>query len=198
MIKKTMIITSIALLAIVLGMGSITPTAFGGGDADDDGVNDANDNCPFVANPLQSDIDQDDIGNLCDSDDTYIVDIICLGVDPTIWWTGTGSTGWKTFEFGTGVIDWAGVVVANLPDVDGNVIPTNVVSATKGEDVVWGSPGADLLKVGKGNDFACGKEGNDTLQGGFGDDNLIGNKDNDLVKGGHGDEMAITVSTHVV
>lgn len=38
-------------------------------DADHDGIADATDNCPFVANPDQADLDGDGQGNACDSDD---------------------------------------------------------------------------------------------------------------------------------
>lgn len=38
-------------------------------DADDDGVDDAFDNCPFDANPEQEDVDEDRIGDACDPTD---------------------------------------------------------------------------------------------------------------------------------
>lgn len=37
-------------------------------DSDKDGINDAVDNCPLAANPDQRDLDQDGIGDVCDSD----------------------------------------------------------------------------------------------------------------------------------
>jgi hypothetical protein len=43
-------------------------------DSDDDGPNDANDNCPALANAGQEDGDQDDIGDVCDTEDNSDVD----------------------------------------------------------------------------------------------------------------------------
>ena len=38
-------------------------------DKDDDGVPDATDNCPDLSNPLQEDLDADELGDVCDDDD---------------------------------------------------------------------------------------------------------------------------------
>ena len=38
-------------------------------DEDGDGVGDEVDNCPFIANPLQANFDNDSLGDVCDSDD---------------------------------------------------------------------------------------------------------------------------------
>lgn len=43
-------------------------------DTDGDGIKDPNDNCPFIFNPDQADIDGDGIGNACDNLDNRDVD----------------------------------------------------------------------------------------------------------------------------
>jgi hypothetical protein len=46
--------------------------AGGGGDTDGDGVCDADDNCPTVANPDQHDLDGDGVGDACDDTDASL------------------------------------------------------------------------------------------------------------------------------
>ncbi|HVZ38835.1 MAG TPA: thrombospondin type 3 repeat-containing protein [Candidatus Kapabacteria bacterium] len=56
------------VMAIYREICIVTPIVPFGPDTDGDGIPDASDNCPFVYNPLQSDIDHDGIGDECDTD----------------------------------------------------------------------------------------------------------------------------------
>ena len=163
------IVTSITLLTILIGGTSITPAIAELGDQDDDGVLDATDNCINVPNPIQSDIDRDGIGNLCDNNNNYTSEEDCNGADPTIWWNGESSS-WKTFD-GTAIITISG------PD------------GTKSEDVIDGSPFADTIYGGNGTDYVCGLDGNDKIDGGNGNDVLFGNNGADSLYGRNGDDL---------
>ena len=58
-----------------------------GPDGDQDGIPDADDNCPDDANPIQEDIDEDGIGDACDDDPGFVVMQVkngerCLDIGP--------------------------------------------------------------------------------------------------------------------
>src|SRR3954471_11900202 len=54
---------------------------------------------------------------------------------------------------------------------------------TSGDDIIYGTPGDDVIDAGDGNDFVCGLGGNDTINGGDGDDFLLGGLGNDVING---------------
>lgn len=59
----------------------------------------------------------------------------------------------------------------------------------KGDDLLYGGDGKDVLKGGKDNDLLYGERGQDELRGGQGDDRLIGEDGNDVLYGGAGDDV---------
>jgi predicted extracellular nuclease len=67
----------------------------------------------------------------------------------------------------------------------------DVIYGTNGADVIAGLGGNDIINGGNGNDVICGYAGDDTLNGGNGNDTLIGSFGNDTLSGSNGDDMLI-------
>jgi hypothetical protein len=66
----------------------------------------------------------------------------------------------------------------------------DVLSGTPGRDVMAGKAGNDKLSGLAGNDLICGGGGNDKLNGGTGKDALLGQGGKDTCKGGKGKDSA--------
>lgn len=62
-------------------------------------------------------------------------------------------------------------------------------TAGSGDDIVWGTDGANYLQGGNGNDTLFGRGGNDTLSGGAGTNELDGGAGNDMLMGGANDDF---------
>ena len=80
---------------------------------------------------------------------------------------------------------------------DPNETNDSVIIGGPGNDVMNGTPAADLMLGGPGNDQVSGldgndhlegDEGNDTLDGGLGEDRLYGRRGNDHLLGGEGND----------
>ncbi len=59
---------------------------------------------------------------------------------------------------------------------------------TDGDDVIFGTPGADVIDAGAGNDIVIGLAGDDTIFGGEGDDLIYGGDGDDWLEGGPGND----------
>ncbi|WP_432944595.1 choice-of-anchor Q domain-containing protein [Kribbella sp. CA-253562] len=66
-------------------------------------------------------------------------------------------------------------------------------TGTNGDDLLFGTPGNDVLCGGKGDDLLIGGGGNDILRGGKGKDLLIGGAGNDVLDGGQGKDLCLGV-----
>lgn len=65
------------------------------------------------------------------------------------------------------------------------------VDAGAGDDIIYGTDGANVINLGAGNDYAQGFAGNDTINGGDGADELQGMEGNDYLNGGAGNDTLI-------
>jgi Ca2+-binding RTX toxin-like protein len=65
------------------------------------------------------------------------------------------------------------------------------VDAGAGDDIIYGTDGANVINLGAGNDYAQGFGGNDTVNGGDGADELQGMEGNDYLIGGAGNDTLI-------
>lgn len=77
------------------------------GDYDNDGIADADDNCPFVPNPGQEDLNNNDIGDICEASCDLVAYtagdvLICSGDMITIAASGIGGVAPYTFEWDSG------------------------------------------------------------------------------------------------
>jgi thrombospondin type 3 repeat protein/hemolysin type calcium-binding protein len=146
-------------------------------DTDNDGVPDALDNCPSVANPHQSNIDHDTKGDVCDPDvdgdgRPNAKDNCPLKPNP-----GQRDTD----------KDGIGDVCDKTPRGKHSRGNDTLVGTGKA-DTIHGLAGNDTILGLAANDKLFGDAGNDTLNGGKGNDVLVGGKGRDVFKGGPGDD----------
>jgi len=63
------------------------------------------------------------------------------------------------------------------------------INGTRGNDIIRGTPGRDVICAGAGNDIVSGRGGNDVILGGSGNDILRGEDGNDRIEGGSGNDI---------
>ena len=135
-------------------------------DLDGDGVLNAVDNCPSVANPDQAMAnDERGVGVVCDERLGAIV------VDS-----------YQRLDYLDG--PFCSYLVPTIVGTEED----DVLRGTNGRDVIWAGGGNDRIIGGNGNDVICGGAGDDTVQGGNGNDLLLGGSGADRIEGGNGSD----------
>lgn len=92
-----------------------------------------------------------------------------------------------TTTLGAGARDLGLLGVENINGT-GNAL-SNQIIGTKGQNVLDGQGGDDVLSGGIGNDRLYGQDGNDTLSGGGGNDAVYGGAGSDALGGGNGNDI---------
>ncbi|WP_298128237.1 DUF4214 domain-containing protein [Brevundimonas sp.] len=84
-----------------------------------------------------------------------------------------------------------GTDAANVFKVDYDTGSTSVeMDGRGGDDTIWGSRSADILRGGDENDWLEGRGGSDQLYGDAGNDTILGGAGDDLIDGGAGSDTA--------
>ena len=165
-------------------------------DDDNDSVNDTNDNCPTTSNPSQTDTDTDGRGDACDNDDDND------SVNDTNDNCPLTPNADQTDEDGDGIGDACDSASGNLREIirvcgeqfaDANFVfgtaEDDLLSGTRGSDVIVGGSGNDTIRGRGGNDCILGGSGNDRIEGGAGADLLFGSAGKDRLTGGSGNDV---------
>ena len=138
-------------------------------DRDGDGVPDASDNCPNVANADQADGNGNGVGTACD-----------LAEVPAPPATTTPPTDHRPTT--TPPAPKPG----RCANAQRGTAKDDALVGTAAGDLLNGLAGTDSLFGGAGDDCLTGDAGDDWLSGGDGNDDLTGGAGNDLVYGGNG------------
>ncbi len=170
-------------------------------DTDGDGVSADTDNCPGANNPGQGDLDRDGKGDACDPDidgDGAANGDDAFPNDPRESRDSDGDgVGDNADAFPNDPTrSKAGDGKASIPGptCQGRAATRVVkrgeglVRGTPGRDVIVGSAGADRIDGGGGDDVICGNRGNDVVSGGAGNDRISAFTGRDRLSGGKGDD----------
>ena len=122
----------------------------------------------------------DDVFPIADHDNFQFIELID-GRDTILGTDGDDSLDFRAAD---------APVLISIELIDGGR-GNDIIIGTAGDDVIHGGKGVDLLFGGPGNDILDGGDSNDTLHGGDGDDILDGHDGDDTLYGGDGNDTLI-------
>ena len=146
-------------------------------------------NGPVVFGQINPAHDADDLAVVLNADGSWTVSGTWETTDPASVPITNFSTILGTATPGTEIPIYFNVHTAEFPG--GEIRGQLVAIADDNDNVVTGTPGADLLPGLGGNDIVTGLAGNDTVQGGDGNDVLLGNEGDDDINTGAGDDLVV-------
>jgi len=146
-----------------------------GADSDGDGVPDASDNCPAVANPDQADADSDGTGDACEQPG---------GGGPG---AGPGGGGGAPPQAPSASCASELSGTAGRDRLQGTDA-SELIRGLRGRDRISGRGGDDCLYGNKGRDRIHGGAGDDFIHAGNARDRVIGGPGADRIKSGSGDD----------
>ncbi|WNL43920.1 Ig-like domain-containing protein [Halomonas sp. PAMB 3264] len=114
-----------------------------------------------------------------------VIDTIKAGADGQ-WTTALKGVDGTKGELKAIATDTSGNVSTDSKHFELGDKGNNLLEGTEGNDVLYGGAGNDRLEGGNGDDVLIGGKGMDTLKGGAGDDILIGGQGDDILYGGAG------------
>jgi hypothetical protein len=179
----------------LLATDTIPGTGGGPADSDGDGIDDADDNCPAVANPGQEDTDGDDVGDACDAPPDGDGD----GAPDSTDNCPTDANPGQEDSDGDGIGDECDPIQG--PNGGGNPNPSppgpcstqrlgtggnDRLTGTEGSDRIVGLKGNDRIAALGGDDCVFGNKGSDRIGGGAGADQISGGNKRDRITGGPG------------